>query len=230
MLKKSVKQLFLYLCLSHSSGSSWKTRPGAGGVALLAGGDHSQHLLGRATDLEKDYEEENPKKANKVTLVLVEKEAMSSPSSSKMKVVGTAVWLVRSSTCSVHLITMSRWVLVNHPKVAADLPSLVLHQGDVEPVERCSGEHPGKRNYLQEEVALHTRESDEVVDDLENLIEGQHSVEPVESGGVEVVDLSSQASQASECGHKVSWLHCFSKTLDGGPPSSRTKQELTGLN
>ena len=107
MLKKGEKQLFLYLCLSHSSGSSWKTRPGAGGVALLAGGDHSQHLLGRATDLEKDYEEENHKKANKVTLVLVEKEAMSSPSSSKMKVVGTAVWLVRSSTCSVHSITMA---------------------------------------------------------------------------------------------------------------------------
>ena len=94
-----------YLGLSDSSSSSWKTRPGAGGVALLAGSDHSQHLLGRATDLEKDCEEE--KKANKVTLVLVEKEAMSSPSSSKMKVVGTAVWLVRSSTCSVHSITMA---------------------------------------------------------------------------------------------------------------------------
>ena len=60
-----------------------------------------------------------------------------------------------------------------------------------------------------QEVALHTRESDEVVDDLENLIEGQHSVEPVESGGVEVVDLSCQASQAFERGHKVSRLHCF---------------------
>ena len=107
MLKKGVKQLFMHLCLSHSRSSSWKARPGAGGVALLAGGHHSQHLLGRATDLEKDYEEEDPKKATKVTLVLVEKEAMSSPSSSKMKVVGTAVWLVRSSTCSVHLITMA---------------------------------------------------------------------------------------------------------------------------
>ena len=42
-----------------------------------------------------------------VTLVVVEKEAMSLPSSFKMKVVGTAVWLVRSSTCSVHLITMA---------------------------------------------------------------------------------------------------------------------------
>ena len=220
MLKKGEKQLFLYLCLSHSSGSSWKTRPGAGGVALLAGGDHSQHLLGRATDLEKDCEEE--KKANKVTLVLVEKEAMSSPSSSKMKVVGTAVWLVRSSTCSVHLITMSRWVLVNHPKVAADLPGLVLHQGDVEPLEGGRGELPGKRNDPQksvqaleepvrlnrvsgdcdkvamsfegcgegpeeagghgQEVALLTKESDEVLDDLENLIKDQHSVEPVERG------------------------------------------------
>ena len=107
MLKKGVKQLFMYLCLSHSRSSSWKTRPGAGGVALLAGGDHSQHLLSRATDLVKDYEKEDPKKATKVTLVLVEKEAISSPSSSKMKVVGTAVWLVRSSTCSVHLITMA---------------------------------------------------------------------------------------------------------------------------
>ena len=50
--------------------------------------------------------EEEYRKATKVTLVLVKKEAMSSPSSSKMKVVGTAVWLVRSSTCSVHLIIM----------------------------------------------------------------------------------------------------------------------------
>ena len=103
-----------------------------------------------------------------VTLVVVEKEAMSSPSSFKMKVVGTAVWLVRSSTCSVHLITMSRWVLVNHPKVAADLPSLVLHQGDVEPVERCSGEHPGKRNYLQE-----------VLEPLKDLCASTESVETV---------------------------------------------------
>ena len=109
--------------------------------------------------------EEEYRKATKVTLVLVEKEAMSSPSSSKMKVVGTAVWLVRSSTCSVHLI-MSRWVLVNHPKIAADLPSLVLHQGDVEPVERCSGEHPGKRNYLQE-----------VLEPLKNLCASTESVE-----------------------------------------------------
>ena len=46
-----------------------------------------------------------------------------------------------------------------------------------------------------------------MVDDLENLIEDQHSVEPVESGGVEVVDLSSQASQASVRGHKVSRLY-----------------------
>ena len=84
-----------------------------------------------------------------VTLVVVEKEAMSLPSSFKMKVVGTAVWLVRSSTCSVHLITMSRWVLVNHPKVAADLPSLVLHQGDVELLERGGGELSGKRYDLQ---------------------------------------------------------------------------------
>ena len=99
-------------------------------------------------------------------MVVVEKEAMSLPSSFKMKVVGTAVWLVRSSTCSVHLITMSRWVLVNHPKVAADLPSLVLHQGDVEPVERCSGEHPGKRNYLQE-----------VLEPLKNLCASTESVE-----------------------------------------------------
>ena len=156
----------IYLGLSHSSSCSWKTRPGVGGVALLAGGHHSQHLLGRATDLEKDYEEEEPKKATEVTLVLVEKEAMSSPSLSKMKVVGTAVWLVRSSTCSVHLVTMSRWVLVNHPKVAADLPGLVLHQGDVEPLERGGGELPGKRNYLQK-----------VLKPLKNLCASTGSVE-----------------------------------------------------
>ena len=60
-----------------------------------------------------------------------------------------------------------------------------------------------------QEVALNTKESAEVVDDLENLIEDQHSVEPVESGRVEVVDLSCQASQAFERGHKVSRLHCF---------------------
>ena len=101
-----------------------------------------------------------------VTLVVVEKEAMSSPSSFKMKVVGTAVWLVRSSTCSVHLITMSRWVLVNHPKVAADLPGLVLHQGDVEPLERGGGELPGKRNYLQK-----------VLKPLKNLCASTGSVE-----------------------------------------------------
>ena len=83
-----------------------------------------------------------------MTLVVVEKEAMSLPSSFKMKVVGTAVWLVRSSTCSVHLVTMSRWVLVNHPKVAADLPGLVLHQGDVEPLERGGGKLSVKRNDL----------------------------------------------------------------------------------
>ena len=75
------------------------------------------------------------------------------------------------------------------------------------------GEGPEEAGGREQEVALHTRESDEVVDDLENLIEDQHSVEPVESGGVEVVDLSSQASQASECGHKVPRLHCFLQAL-----------------
>ena len=99
-------------------------------------------------------------------MLVMEKEAMSSPSSSKMKVVGTAVWLVRSSTCSVHLITMSRWVLVNHPKVAADLPGLVLHQGDVELLERGSGKLPGKRNYPQK-VPKH----------LKNLCASTESVE-----------------------------------------------------
>ena len=69
------------------------------------------------------------------------------------------------------------------------------------------GEGPEEAGGREQEVALHTRESDEVVDDLENLIEDQHSVVPVESGGVEVVDLSSQASPASERGHKVSRLH-----------------------
>ena len=98
-------------------------------------------------------------------MLVMEKEAMSSPSSSKMKVVGTAVWLVRSSTCSVHLI-MSRWVLVNHPKVAADLPSLVLHQGDVEALEIGGGEHPGKRNDLQK-----------VLEPLKNLCASTGSVE-----------------------------------------------------
>ena len=33
-----------------------------------------------------------------------------------------------------------------------------------------------------QEVTLNTKESAEVVDDLENLIEDQHSVEPVERG------------------------------------------------
>ena len=75
------------------------------------------------------------------------------------------------------------------------------------------GEGPEEAGGREQEVALHTRESDEVVDDLENLIEDQHSVEPVESGGVEVVDLSSQASQAFERGHKVSRLHCFFRAL-----------------
>ena len=72
------------------------------------------------------------------------------------------------------------------------------------------GEGPEEAGGHRQEVALHTRESDEVVDDLENLIEDQHSVEPVESGGVEVEDLSSQASPASERGHKVSRLHSSS--------------------
>ena len=72
------------------------------------------------------------------------------------------------------------------------------------------GEGPEEAGGHGQEVALHTRESDEVVDDLENLIEDQHSVEPVESGGVEVVDLSSQTSQAFERGHKVSRLHSSS--------------------
>ena len=41
------------------------------------------------------------------------------------------------------------------------------------------GEGPEEAGGHGQEVALHTRESDEVVDDLENLIEDQHSVEPV---------------------------------------------------
>ena len=69
------------------------------------------------------------------------------------------------------------------------------------------GEGPEEAGGREQEVALHTRESYEVVDDLENLIEDQHSVEPVESGGVEVEDLSCQASQASERGHEVPRLH-----------------------
>ena len=72
------------------------------------------------------------------------------------------------------------------------------------------GEGPEEAGGREQEVALHTRESDEMGDDLENLIEDQHSVEPVESGGVEVVDLSCQASQAFERGHKVSRLHSSS--------------------
>ena len=71
------------------------------------------------------------------------------------------------------------------------------------------GEGPEEAGGHGQEVALHTRESDEVVDDLENLIEDQHSVVPVESGGVEVVDLSSQTSQAFERGQDISRLHCF---------------------
>ena len=71
----------------------------------------------------------------------------------------------------------------------------------------CDG--PEESGGREQEVALHTRESDEVADDLENLIEDQHSVVPVESGGVEVVDLSSQTSQAFERGQDISRLHCF---------------------
>ena len=96
------------------------------------------------------------------------------------------------------------------------------------------GEGPEEAGGHGQEVALHTKESDEVLDDLENLIEDQHSVEPVESGGVEVEDLSCQASQASERRHEVSRLHCmykFSNSLEmGQPSSSRTKQKLTGLD
>ena len=44
------------------------------------------------------------------------------------------------------------------------------------------GEGPEEAGGHGQEVALHTRESDEVGDDLENLIEDQHSVEPVERG------------------------------------------------
>ena len=81
----------------------------------------------------------------------------------------------------------------------------------VEGGELEGGEGPEEAGGHGQEVALHTRESDEMGDDLENLIEDQHSV--VESGGVEVGDLSSQASQAFERGHKVSRLHCFFRAL-----------------
>ena len=40
-----------------------------------------------------------------------------------------------------------------------------------------------------------------------DLIEHEHGVEPVEGGGVKVLDLTSQASQTSEGGHKISRLH-----------------------
>ena len=76
------------------------------------------------------------------------------------------------------------------------------------------GEGPEEAGGHGQEVALHTRESDEVVDDLENLIEDQHSVVPVESGGVEVVDLSSQTSQAFERGQDISRLHCFLQSFE----------------
>ena len=79
----------------------------------------------------------------------------------------------------------------------------------VEGGELEGGEGPEEAGGHGQEVALHTRESDEVVDDLENLIEDQHSVVPVESGGVEVVDLSSQTSQAFERGQDISRLHSF---------------------
>ena len=69
------------------------------------------------------------------------------------------------------------------------------------------GEGPEEAGGREQEVALHTRESDEVLDDLENLIEDQHSVVSVESGGVEVEDLSCQASKASELRHEVPRLH-----------------------
>ena len=85
-------------------------------VAVAKLSREESHSLQAATTLStssaepptlREHLEEEYRKATKVTLVLVEKEAMSSPSSSKMKVVGTAVWLVRSSTCSVHLIIMA---------------------------------------------------------------------------------------------------------------------------
>ena len=47
--------------------------------------------------------------------------------------------------------------------------------------EGC-GEGPEEAGGHGQEVALLTKESDEVLDDLENLIEDQHSVEPVERG------------------------------------------------
>ena len=40
-----------------------------------------------------------------------------------------------------------------------------------------------------------------------DLVEDEHRVEPVEGGGVKVVDLAGKASQASEGGHKFSRLH-----------------------
>ena len=40
-----------------------------------------------------------------------------------------------------------------------------------------------------------------------DLIEDKHSVEPVEDGGVKVLDLASQANQTSEGGHEISRLH-----------------------
>ena len=67
----------------------------------------------------------------------------------------------------------------------------------------------------RQEIALNMEDDQndkDVEDDDErikakDLIEDEHRVEPVEGVGVKVLDLSSQASQAGEGGHKISWLH-----------------------
>ena len=50
-------------------------------------------------------------------------------------------------------------------------------------------------------------EDDQEMIKARDLVEDEHRVEAVEGGRVEVLDLASQASQASEVGHKISRLH-----------------------
>ena len=50
-------------------------------------------------------------------------------------------------------------------------------------------------------------EDDEEMIKAGDLIEDEHRVEAVEGGGVKVLNLAGQASQASEVGHKIARLH-----------------------
>ena len=165
---------------------------------------------------------------------------------------------------------------VEHREGARDLPSLVLHQGDAQPLQGGGGKLAEMENKIgwvgkhtalgepvrldrvrgdgddvtllalegggeraeeagrhRQEIALNMNDDQndkDVEDDEEriwrrDLIEDEHSVEPVEGSGVEVLDLASQGSQTSEGGHKIARLHSstscnfgfFSLKLDNLP-------------